>query len=156
MTPRSDANLRLLACEYMQAAAWSGTQHGTTHPRRTLGLCSIRDPVRAQREHPRGYGLDDRDRAWAHTVLGNLKTWLRGTFHGVSPKHLQRYLDEFVFRFDRRWRETELFIRVLRRALDALPCPHQQLTAERVGAAVRRGRFGVSDSGVGRSICAGA
>jgi hypothetical protein len=27
---------------------------------------------------------------WAHTVFGNLKTWLRGTFHGVSPKHLQR------------------------------------------------------------------
>jgi len=39
---------------------------------------------------------------WAHTVFGNLKTWLRGTFHGVSPKHLQRYLDEFVYRFDRR------------------------------------------------------
>jgi transposase-like protein len=66
---------------------------------------------------------------WAHTVFGNLKTWLRGTFHGVSPKHLQRSLDEFVLRFDRRWRESELFIRVLRRALDALPCPRQQLTA---------------------------
>ena len=26
---------------------------------------------------------------WAHTVFGNLKTWLRGTFHGVSPKHLR-------------------------------------------------------------------
>ncbi len=50
---------------------------------------------------------------WAHTVFGNLKTWLRGTFHGVSPKHLQRYLNKFVFRFDRRWQETELFIRVL-------------------------------------------
>ena len=58
---------------------------------------------------------------------------LRGTFHGVSPKHLQRYLDEFVFRFDRRWRETELFIRVLHRALDTAPCPYHQLTAERIG-----------------------
>jgi transposase-like protein len=70
---------------------------------------------------------------WAHTVFGNLKTWLRGTFHGVSPKHLQHYLDEFVFRFDRRWRETELFIRVLYRALGAVPCPYQLLTAERIG-----------------------
>ena len=70
---------------------------------------------------------------WAHTVFGNLKVWLRGTFHGVSPKHLQRYLDEFVFRFDRRWRETELFIRVLHRALDAAPFPYHQLTAERIG-----------------------
>jgi hypothetical protein len=46
---------------------------------------------------------------WAHTVFGNLKTWLRGTFHGVSPKHLQRYLNEFVFRFNQRWQEADLF-----------------------------------------------
>jgi len=60
---------------------------------------------------------------WAHTVLGNLETWLRGTFHGVSPKHLQRSLDEFVFRFDRRWKEAELFPRVLHGAIDAEPSP---------------------------------
>jgi hypothetical protein len=30
---------------------------------------------------------------WAHTVFGNLKTGLRGTLHGVSPKHLQHTLD---------------------------------------------------------------
>ena len=70
---------------------------------------------------------------WAHTLFGNLKTWLECTFHGVSPKHLQRYLDEFVFRFDRRWQETELFIRVLNRATQAAPCSYRQLTAERIG-----------------------
>jgi hypothetical protein len=70
---------------------------------------------------------------WAHTVFGNLKTWLRGTFHGVSPKYLPRYLDEFVFRFDRRWRETELFIRLLHHALDVIPCRYQRLTADRIG-----------------------
>jgi hypothetical protein len=53
--------------------------------------------------------------SWAHTVFGNSKTWLRGTFRGISPKHLPRYLDEFVFRFDRRWRETEFFLRVMHR-----------------------------------------
>ena len=70
---------------------------------------------------------------WAHTVFGNLKTWLRGTFHGVSPKHLQRYLDEFVFRFDRRWEEAELFPRVLHCAIDTVPFPYHRLTAERSG-----------------------
>ena len=70
---------------------------------------------------------------WAHTVFGNLKTWLVGTFHGVSPKHLQRYLDEFVFRFDRRWKEAELFPRVLHCAIDAKPFPYHHLTAERTG-----------------------
>lgn len=37
-----------------------------------------------------------------HRAFGNLQTWLLGTHHGVSPKHLQAYLDEFVFRFNRR------------------------------------------------------
>jgi len=46
------------------------------------------------------------DREWvlprAHRALSNLKTWLQGTHHGVSPQHLQVYLDEFVFRHNRR------------------------------------------------------
>jgi transposase-like protein len=37
-----------------------------------------------------------------HRVFGNLKTWLRGTHHGVENRHLQAYLDEFTFRFNRR------------------------------------------------------
>jgi len=37
-----------------------------------------------------------------HRAFGNLKTWLNGTHHGVNPKYLQNYLDEFVFRFNRR------------------------------------------------------
>ncbi len=67
---------------------------------------------------------------WAHTIFGNLKTWLRGTFHGVSGKHLPRYLDEFVYRFDRRWREGELFGFVLRRAARGEPLSYHRLVAE--------------------------
>ena len=37
-----------------------------------------------------------------HRVFSNLKTWLTGTHHGVSPQHLPDYLNEFVFRFNRR------------------------------------------------------
>ena len=71
--------------------------------------------------------------SWAHTIFGNLKTWLRGTFHGVSPKHLHRYLDEFVFRFNLRWQEDQLFAPVLRYAIGADPLPYIQLTAEPTG-----------------------
>ena len=38
-----------------------------------------------------------------HLVFSNLKTWLRGIHHGVSPQHLQAYLNEFTFRFNRRF-----------------------------------------------------
>lgn len=37
------------------------------------------------------------------TITANLKAWLDGTFHGVSKPHLQAYLNEFMFRFNRRF-----------------------------------------------------
>ena len=38
-----------------------------------------------------------------HLVFANLKTWINGIHHGVSAKHLQAYLNEFTFRFNRRF-----------------------------------------------------
>ena len=38
-----------------------------------------------------------------HITFGNLDAWLLGTHHGVSSQHLQAYLNEFVFRFNRRF-----------------------------------------------------
>lgn len=38
-----------------------------------------------------------------HRAVANLKTWIKGTFHGrIEGKHLQGYLNEFAFRFNRR------------------------------------------------------
>lgn len=39
---------------------------------------------------------------WVHRIFSNLKTWALGVYHGLRPKHLQAYLDEFTFRFNRR------------------------------------------------------
>lgn len=38
----------------------------------------------------------------ADRAIGNLQHWLIGTYHGVSRAQLQAYLDEFVFRHNRR------------------------------------------------------
>ena len=37
-----------------------------------------------------------------HIVVSNAKAFILGTYHGLSKKHLQSYLDEFAFRFCRR------------------------------------------------------
>ncbi len=37
-----------------------------------------------------------------HPVFANFKRWALGTYHGVRKQHLKRYLDEFVFRGNRR------------------------------------------------------
>jgi hypothetical protein len=38
-----------------------------------------------------------------HIMTGNLKTFLNGTFHGVSHRSLQDYINEFCYRFNRRF-----------------------------------------------------
>ncbi len=48
-----------------------------------------------------------------HVACANLKTWLLGTHHGVSPQHLQAYLNEYVFRFNRRFYPMTPFHSVL-------------------------------------------
>jgi len=55
--------------------------------------------------------------------------WLRGAYHGVSLKHLQRYLNECKFRFNKREHEADLFSPVLHAAIAADPFPYQHLTS---------------------------
>lgn len=50
---------------------------------------------------------------WVHVAIGNLKTFLLGTYHNVSKNYLQEYLNEFCYRFNRRDWEGELPHRLL-------------------------------------------
>jgi transposase-like protein len=50
---------------------------------------------------------------WVHILVGNVKNAIRATFHGVSAKHLSRYLGEYSYRFNRRFFEPQLFDRLL-------------------------------------------
>jgi hypothetical protein len=38
---------------------------------------------------------------WVNILVSNAKAFILGTYHGVMKKHLQRYLDEFCYRFNR-------------------------------------------------------
>jgi hypothetical protein len=50
---------------------------------------------------------------WVHVVISNAKAFIGGTFHGLGARHLQRYLDEFCYRFNRRWEPRGVFSRLL-------------------------------------------
>lgn len=63
---------------------------------------------------------------WVHRVIGNLKTWLRGTHHGVDREHLQSYLEEFTFRYNRRRYQEHAFLSLLIIALKVKPLPRGQ------------------------------
>ena len=65
-----------------------------------------------------------------HRVVGLLKRWLLGTHQGgVSAAHLDVYLDEFTFRFNRRWsrHRGKLFYRLAQQAVAVAPLPYKQL-----------------------------
>jgi transposase-like protein len=64
-----------------------------------------------------------------HTLFGNIGAWLNGTFHGVSVKHLPRYLREWNYRFNRRGRIGELDGFLLRRAVGRGTITYAELVA---------------------------
>jgi transposase-like protein len=67
-----------------------------------------------------------------HRVASLLKRWLMGTHQGaVSNEHLEYYLDEFTFRFNRRRSQHrgKLFYRLLQQAVVVEPLPYNQLIA---------------------------
>jgi transposase-like protein len=64
---------------------------------------------------------------WVHRVFANAKRWGLGVYHGLRRRHLQRYLDEFVFRFNRRRTPTAAFERLLGLAVTLQPAPYQML-----------------------------
>jgi transposase-like protein len=64
-----------------------------------------------------------------HIVIANLKMWLRGTYNCLPSKHLQKYLDEFIFRFNRRWKIENIFDKLLDRCILNHPCTYAELIA---------------------------
>jgi hypothetical protein len=71
-------------------------------------------------------------------VISLLKRWLMGTHQGaVSHKHLDYYLDEFTFRFNRRRSRSrgKLFYRLAQQAVAVGPAPYDQIVHPTVGKA---------------------
>ncbi len=65
-----------------------------------------------------------------HRVMSLLKRWLLGTHQGaVSPKHLDYYLDEFTFRFNRRKSRNrgKLFYRLVQQAVAVEPATYKMI-----------------------------
>ena len=60
-------------------------------------------------------------------LFSNVKTWLNGTFHGVSSKHLPRDAREWNYRFNRRRRIADLTDFLLRRAATRPTITYRQL-----------------------------
>ena len=80
-----------------------------------------------------------------HTLFSNIKAWLVGTHHGVSAKHLPRYLREWSYRFNRRniaraWTANGLDGYLIRRAVECATITYDQLKSGTMPSGANRGR----------------
>jgi transposase-like protein len=76
----------------------------------------LRDPKAAGRLLP-----------WIHRVISNAKDVIGGTHRGVSDKHLESYLSEICYRFNRRYWEKELFDRLVRACVTAQTVTYNEI-----------------------------
>jgi ISXO2-like transposase domain len=64
-----------------------------------------------------------------HRIFSDLEVWALSVYHGLRRKHLQSYLDEFVFRFNRRRNRDAAFLSLL-----GIAAAHQPLTYGRLAS----------------------
>jgi transposase-like protein len=91
-----------------------------------LGLEGYLHDRQVQRRQPEGEHLLPR----VHRVVSLLKRWLLGTHQGaIGCEHLDYYLDEFTFRFNRRKSASrgKLFYRLAQQAVGVEPAPFDSL-----------------------------
>jgi hypothetical protein len=69
---------------------------------------------------------------WVHRVFSNLKRWAKGVFHGLRKPHVQRYLDEFVFRWNRRRHTRIALYRLLGIGICLAPATYRDFIDGRV------------------------
>jgi transposase-like protein len=105
---------------------------------RPLGELDYDHQPRSQRA-ARARGADpDEILPRVHRVISNLKSWLQGTHRGVSGEHLQVYLDEYTFRFNRRRTPMAAFQTLLGLQSQQPPSTYDQITANGPSALTRR------------------
>jgi transposase-like protein len=98
-------------------AYWTVPEHGYMHER----------TIMRTQNHPAHIVMPG-----VHRVASLLQRWLLGTHQGrVSPDHLDAYLNEFTFRFNRRHsrRRGLLFYRLLEQSIAADPITYRSLIA---------------------------
>ena len=112
---------------FIAAAVEPGSTVRTDGLNAYMGMDGYKHERQVQRRQAKGVHLLPR----VHRVVSLLKRWLLGTHQGaVGLDHLDYYLDEFTFRFNRRKSASrgKLFFRLVQQAVQVQPAPFATLT----------------------------
>lgn len=62
-----------------------------------------------------------------HTIIHQLKSWLRSTYSWIHEEHIEKYLDEYSFRINRSIYKQTIFHNLISRMLNAQPVTYQMI-----------------------------
>jgi len=113
--PTTEEGKKLL--EAIRSDGWRSYGRAAKDKKLTHCRVILRDPKAAGKLLP-----------WVHKVIANAKSVIGGTHRGVSEKHLQSYLSEVCYRFNRRYWEKELFDRLVRACASSQTITYDKLT----------------------------
>jgi hypothetical protein len=82
--------------------------------------------------HKATYGIGDVHTNTIENAFSLFKRSVIGTFHKISIKHLQRYLEEFSYRFNRRDKQEDMFAETVATLLRTIQLPYKTLIASPV------------------------
>jgi transposase-like protein len=128
---RLPALTRAQAHGFIRAAVEPGSTVRTDGLNVYRGLEDYRHDRQVQRKQPEGEHLLPQ----VHRAVSLLKRWLLGTHQGaIGHEHLDCYLDEFTFRFNRRKSASrgKLFYRLVQQAVQVDPVPFVSLVKHKV------------------------
>ena len=101
---------------------------------------------------------------WTHRAFSLMKRWSLGTYHGLRRKHLDTYLNEFVFRYNRRFHRHVSFEALLGLAAHHAPAsywdiikqdnPRKGIRTNRRAPRRRKTASGMRQDGATPALCA--
>lgn len=84
-------------------------------------------PISADYEIHQDYSDNGSSMKQMHTIIHQLKSWLRSTYSWVHEEHIEKYLDEFSFRINRSIYKQTIFHKLIERMINSKPITYQQI-----------------------------
>lgn len=84
-------------------------------------------PIKSEYTIHQSLSLNGLELKELHTIIHQLKSWLRTIYSWVHEEHLKSYLDEFSFRINRSIFKPTIFHKLIERAVNCSPIPYKQI-----------------------------
>ena len=119
MKPKKVGHIKMIVIPDLKATTIDGKAVSAVNPDSSIitDACSSHTNFKNLFGEHKSQVIDPKDIGkvlpWVHIAIANAKTLFADTYHGVKPEFLQEYLNEYCYKFNRRYFGEDLFHRLL-------------------------------------------